>query len=205
MLLDTSIVSTVSRAVPDLVPCSRALLHNTGLTAVYVGHPPYYRLIPFTIECLLVWKCLQSRQCCPAALDGEDLPHISSQGRSIRTIGFNPRGGPHHSPLYPCTYTNNGQWSWLCFFAVFEIGSALYGAAQSSTMLIVGRAIAGAGASGLLSGAINIISSSVPLARRPALIGMVMGLSKLGTILGPVIGGAFTASYTWRWSEWPRW
>jgi MFS family permease len=46
----------------------------------------------------------------------------------------------------------------LTSFAVFEIGSVLCGAAQSSTMLIVGRAIAGAGASGLLSGAINVIS-----------------------------------------------
>ncbi|PSR81482.1 major facilitator superfamily domain-containing protein [Coniella lustricola] len=90
--------------------------------------------------------------------------------------------------------------SWLCFFVIFELGSVLCGAAQSSTMFIVGRAIAGIGASGLLSGAINIISSSVPLERRPSLIGMMMGIANLGTVLGPVIGGAFTTGYTWRWS-----
>jgi MFS family permease len=41
------------------------------------------------------------------------------------------------------------KWSFLAFFAIFEVGSALCGAAQSSVMLIVGRAIAGLGASGL--------------------------------------------------------
>ena len=34
-------------------------------------------------------------------------------------------------------------------------------------MLIVGRAVAGAGASGLLNGGINIVLASMPLQRRP--------------------------------------
>jgi hypothetical protein len=42
------------------------------------------------------------------------------------------------------------KWSFLAFL---EVGSALCGAAQSSVMLIVGRAIAGLGASGLTNGA----------------------------------------------------
>lgn len=35
-------------------------------------------------------------------------------------------------------------------------------------MLIVGRAVAGIGAAGLFSGALNIISNSIPLRNRPS-------------------------------------
>lgn len=55
----------------------------------------------------------------------------------------------------------------MAFFAVFELGSALCGAAQSSAMLIVGRAVAGIGAAALINGAFTMVSSSVPLEKRP--------------------------------------
>jgi len=84
---------------------------------------------------------------------------------------------------------------------VFEVGSAVCGAAPSSNALIVGRVIAGMGGSGMYLGALNYISafatnSEVPLYN--ALIGLSWGT---GAILGPVIGGAFSdSSATWRWA-----
>ena len=59
------------------------------------------------------------------------------------------------------------QWTFLTFFVIFELGSVLCGAAQLSAMLIVGRAVAGIGASGLNNGAVTIVSSAVPIQRRP--------------------------------------
>lgn len=44
----------------------------------------------------------------------------------------------------------------------------LCGAAQSSDMLIVGRAVAGLGSSGLSNGALTIIGAAVPLHIRPS-------------------------------------
>lgn len=88
----------------------------------------------------------------------------------------------------------------MVFFLVFEIGSVLCGAAQSSAMLIVGRVVAGLGASGIIGGSFTIISASVPLEKRPPLIGACMGIAQLGQVIGPLIGGAFTTGYTWRWS-----
>lgn len=49
------------------------------------------------------------------------------------------------------------QWTYLFFLTIFEVGSAICGAASSSTMLIIGRAIAGLGASGLTNGALTVL------------------------------------------------
>jgi MFS family permease len=59
------------------------------------------------------------------------------------------------------------QLTFLLFLFVFEVGSAICGAAQSSVMLIIGRAVAGMGTSGLTNGGLTIIAAVAPLQRRP--------------------------------------
>lgn len=61
------------------------------------------------------------------------------------------------------------QWTFLVFFAIFEVGSLLCGVATSSKFLIVGRAIAGLGTSGISNGAFTIIAQCVPMTRRPGI------------------------------------
>ncbi|RAQ41629.1 MFS multidrug transporter [Aspergillus flavus] len=91
------------------------------------------------------------------------------------------------------------KWTFLSFFALFEIGSLICGVANSSKMLIIGRAVAGMGSSGMLNGAMNILAAAVPMHKRPTLMGIIMGIAQLGLVSGPLIGGAFTTSSTWRW------
>lgn len=55
----------------------------------------------------------------------------------------------------------------MVFFLIFEVGSVVCGAATSSTMLIIGRAVAGLGASGLINGSLTIIQSACTPQSRP--------------------------------------
>ena len=59
------------------------------------------------------------------------------------------------------------KWVFIMFILVFEVGSAVCGAAPSSLAFIIGRAIAGLGASGIQTGAMLIIIPMVPLHKRP--------------------------------------
>lgn len=59
------------------------------------------------------------------------------------------------------------RWTFLACIAVFEIGSAICGAAPSSPVFIFGRAVAGIGAAGISTGSIMTIIPLVPLHKRP--------------------------------------
>jgi hypothetical protein len=81
---------------------------------------------------------------------------------------------------------------------IFEIGSLICTTAPNSIALIVGRAIAGFGASGIFSGGLLIVSRIIPLARRPMYLGIMSAVFGIAAIAGPFIGGALTQKATWR-------
>ncbi|KAA8648390.1 hypothetical protein EYZ11_007499 [Aspergillus tanneri] len=83
--------------------------------------------------------------------------------------------------------------------AISIVGSLLCGAATTSTMLIVGRAVAGLGSAGLLSGCFVILVQSTPLRRRPMFNGMMGAVEGLATLSAPLLGGALVQSLGWRW------
>lgn len=82
---------------------------------------------------------------------------------------------------------------------LFEIGSAICGAAPNSIAFIFGRAIAGMGSAGIISGAIVLMMSAVPLAKRPLYNGFFSAVLGISSVVGPLIGGAFTSNVSWRW------
>lgn len=97
-------------------------------------------------------------------------------------------------------YTNfKTKWTFFVFFLIFELGSVICAVSISSTMFIIGRAVAGMGASGLQNGALTIIAQSAPAEKRPTLFGIAMAFSQLGLLGGPLIGGLLTEYTSWRW------
>ncbi|KAL8697937.1 MAG: hypothetical protein Q9201_006842 [Fulgogasparrea decipioides] len=84
---------------------------------------------------------------------------------------------------------------------LFEAGSAICGAANTMDALIVGRAICGFGGAGLYLGVMTLLSVNTTEHERPMYIGFTGLTWGAGTVLGPIIGGAFTdSSATWRWA-----
>ncbi|KAJ7284548.1 MFS transporter [Mycena rebaudengoi] len=91
------------------------------------------------------------------------------------------------------------KWVYIAAVTIFEVGSALCGAAPNSEALIVGRAIAGLGSAGIFTGALIIIAHSVPLSKRPLFTGLIGAMYGIASVAGPLMGGAFTDKVTWRW------
>ncbi|KZF24112.1 putative MFS aflatoxin efflux pump [Xylona heveae TC161] len=87
----------------------------------------------------------------------------------------------------------------LASILLFEIASALCGAAPNSVAFIVGRALSGVGAAGIFAGTIVSVVYVVSLKNRPKIQGLFGALFGIASIVGPMIGGAFTSNVTWRW------
>jgi len=67
--------------------------------------------------------------------------------------------------------------------------------------LIVGRAICGVGGVGMYIGVMTLLSLTTSIHERPNYIASTGIVWALGTVLGPVVGGAFADSTaTWRWA-----
>ena len=96
--------------------------------------------------------------------------------------------------------TFNVKWLHIGSVTLFSVGSAICGAAPTMNALIAGRVIAGMGGAGMYLGLLNLISINTTIRERPAYMGGIGVVWGIGTILGPVIGGAFAdSSATWRW------
>ena len=93
----------------------------------------------------------------------------------------------------------NPKWVWLTCIIIFEIGSAICGAAPNSAVFIFGRAVAGLGTAGMFSGIIVIIVYAVPLYKRPQYMGIFGSVFGLASVAGPLLGGVFTTKVSWRW------
>lgn len=83
--------------------------------------------------------------------------------------------------------------------AVFLVGSAASGAAQSMEQLIIFRAIQGLGAGAVLPIVLTIIGDIFALEERARVQGLFSGVWGLSSIIGPALGGLIVDHFSWRW------
>jgi MFS family permease len=91
------------------------------------------------------------------------------------------------------------KFTYLISILIFEIGSLISALAPSSDALIIGRAVAGIGASGIFAGGFAVLTSMIPLHKRAIWTGTMSSTFAIASIVGPILGGAFTEHVTWRW------
>jgi EmrB/QacA subfamily drug resistance transporter len=82
---------------------------------------------------------------------------------------------------------------------VFLAGSALCGAAQNMTELIVFRALQGLGGGGLLVLTLAVVGDLFPPRQRGRYQGFFGAVFGVSTIIGPLLGGFFVDNLSWRW------
>ncbi|PCH00736.1 Major facilitator superfamily domain, general substrate transporter [Penicillium occitanis (nom. inval.)] len=134
-------------------------------------------------------------------------PQISTDFHALNDVGW--YGSAYGMTL--CAFTPvlssfykhfNPKVVFLVVVVIFEIGSVVCATAPSSPAFIVGRAIAGLGAAGLLQGAFGMLTYICDLKTSPLFMAIVVSLFGLMSGMGPLIGGAFTKDVTWRWCFW---
>lgn len=195
-----SLVPSIAASVPPVVTSGAEGTAQDGGEEDGTGHlagaPLVLALVALNLSTVLVF------------LDNSILstatPTITNEFHSVQDIGWYVSSyqlamsamQPMTGKLF--TYLPNKQ-TYISSVLLFELGSLICGLSTSSNMLIGGRAVAGLGASGLFNGALTIIAALVPLRRRPAVTGLLMGVGQLGLVGGPLIGGALTQYSTWRW------
>ncbi|KAL5340613.1 major facilitator superfamily domain-containing protein [Aspergillus crustosus] len=135
------------------------------------------------------------------------IPGITSDFHRLDDVGWYGSAtfilAASASPLWGKLFKYlNVKWVYLSAVGIFLVGSIVAAAAPNSVSVIIGRAIQGWGASGVLGGTLIIINYIAAPKNHPLLIGTWMAVFMLSNILGPVIGGAFTSGVSWRWCFW---
>ncbi|CEO58664.1 hypothetical protein PMG11_03371 [Penicillium brasilianum] len=132
------------------------------------------------------------------------VPRITKSFDCIDDVGWyasiDPLTSCAFQPSYGKIYSIfSSKYVFLAALLIFEIGSVVCATASSSHAFIGGRALAGLGSAGIQAGTTLILAESVPLRQRPTWNSIIGSMFAVGSVAGPLLGGAFSDSTTWRW------
>ena len=90
----------------------------------------------------------------------------------------------------------------LLGMGLFALASLLGGFASGGAAVIAFRVLQGVGAAMLWPAMIGMACGAVGDANRGFVLGLIFGSCSLGNAAGPVVGGALTEWFSWRWVLW---
>ena len=90
----------------------------------------------------------------------------------------------------------------LLALGLFTVGAIVAAVARNFTTLLIGRSVQGVGGGGTISLVEVLVTDLVPLRERGQWFGYFSMVWALGTVTGPIIGGAFAQRVSWRWIFW---
>lgn len=85
---------------------------------------------------------------------------------------------------------------------LFTVGSLVCALSRNFTTLLIGRTVQGAGGGGIISLTEVVITDLVPLRERGTWFGYQSAVWAVGSVIGPMIGGALAQDASWRWIFW---
>lgn len=84
----------------------------------------------------------------------------------------------------------------------FLIGAVVAATANGFGSLLVGRSLQGVGGGGLIALTEILVTDMVPLRQRGQWFGIISAMWSIGSVTGPIVGGAFAQAASWRWIFW---
>ncbi|KAI1503399.1 major facilitator superfamily transporter [Biscogniauxia marginata] len=132
------------------------------------------------------------------------VPVISNEFHSVDllpwlSVGFMLGGYVALLPMGKLYAKYDAKWVYFVNIILFLGFSALCGAAPNMSAMIVGRVFLGVFGAAMYCGIMVLVALSTDDRERPGYFSITAVVWSVGTVLGPIVGGAF-ALVTWRWA-----